>query len=498
MGLILIPSEVRNSLENLNNMLEKNTNSYSKTMQKVQIFSWDTELETVTYNTLKEKLPMVHGIIIQVMSMAKESVEADISTLESSIGDEELFEDDLVCKIEQLNMECTEYENRISFLQSVNDSPFAVLMGFTINLCIKHEIERNKEWLEDAQEELEIVKEKLDFLRDVSITTAGLFQNGIDLFGMAENAVHDAVVAITGAGEYSKGSNWRILLPELINEKNAEIEAQIEQEIVSTLSEELGIDIQTLEDLYGEDILTQLKKYVTEEEIDFSLEVGRQAFAERVVYNYTGYHLFRENDAYYYTDIEGIKKEATTEVLNSFFQKEADINKLLNIAYGEVGSKEIPENEIKYNNWYYYGDENLDEGQIPPNGNSYPWCAVFVSWCADEAKMLGDCVPRESGCARMKAAYQKKNSYYFRCDNYEPKAGDVFVHLNANGTGHVGYVMAYDEVNNKIYTIEGNSGNQVAINIREYDNYFDGFGSNGGNTYGTIPNQYQKPDGRDR
>lgn len=499
MGLILIPSEVMNCAEELRDFLAQNADSYSGTMQKVQNFSWNTELKTVTYDTLKKNLPMVHGIIVGTMIMAQESVNSDLSILESSVGNEELFEDELVLQIERLNAECRNYENTISNLQELCSNPFIEMFGFVCSF-LSELIESNRALLEHTRAEITRLEEKLDFLYEVSNSTRGLFQTGIDLFGMADNAIHDSVVAITGVGEYSKGElDWKIHLPESINERNKEIEAETEQAIIDTLLEELGIEIAALEEMYEEKILEQLKAYVIESEIDLSVSTDKQAFVAGVMYNYTGYQLSKENGKYYYTDVNGIKKEATVEVVVSMLQTEANIQKLLNIAYDEVGTKETPENEVKYNNWYYRGEESLDgTGKTPPNGDGYPWCAVFVSWCANEAGMLDNCVPRESGCARMKKKYQENNSYYLANDGYAPKAGDVFVHLNANGTGHVGYVVAYDEENNKIYTIEGNSGNEVALNVREYDSYFDGFGSNGGNTYGTIPEQYQEPDGRDR
>ena len=47
--------------------------------------------------------------------------------------------------------------------------------------------------------------------------------------------------------------------------------------------------------------------------------------------------------------------------------------------------------------------------------------------------------------------------------------------------------------------IEGNSNDQVSIRERDYDvNYFDGFGSNGGIGYGTIPEEYETGSAKDR
>ena len=52
--------------------------------------------------------------------------------------------------------------------------------------------------------------------------------------------------------------------------------------------------------------------------------------------------------------------------------------KIINIAAKEIGTSENPigSNNIKYNSWYYGHSVR---------GSKYPWCAVFVSWCANQA-----------------------------------------------------------------------------------------------------------------
>ena len=54
--------------------------------------------------------------------------------------------------------------------------------------------------------------------------------------------------------------------------------------------------------------------------------------------------------------------------------------KVLAAARRELGTKESPanSNRVKYNTWYY-GRE--------VSGSAYPWCAVFVQWCFDQASV---------------------------------------------------------------------------------------------------------------
>lgn len=55
------------------------------------------------------------------------------------------------------------------------------------------------------------------------------------------------------------------------------------------------------------------------------------------------------------------------------YKNKDEINRLIAIATGEVGTTEYPpnSNNVKYNTWYY-------RRQV--QGKNYPWCAVFISW----------------------------------------------------------------------------------------------------------------------
>lgn len=64
----------------------------------------------------------------------------------------------------------------------------------------------------------------------------------------------------------------------------------------------------------------------------------------------------------------------------------------LSVAVMQIGVKENPpdSNKVKYNTWYY-GKK--------VSGSGYPWCAVFVAWCYDQAgdKTI-DSVPNRAYC----------------------------------------------------------------------------------------------------
>ena len=89
--------------------------------------------------------------------------------------------------------------------------------------------------------------------------------------------------------------------------------------------------------------------------------------------------------------------------------------------------------------------------------------------------------------------------YYPVSSNYEPKRGDLFFHLKKiivdgkeKWVGHTGIIIAYDKGTDIIYSIEGNTDDSVLIRKTNRLNnggssYFDGFGSDGGSSFGDIP-----------
>ena len=95
--------------------------------------------------------------------------------------------------------------------------------------------------------------------------------------------------------------------------------------------------------------------------------------------------------------------------------------------------------------WRWYGfDSHVD------------WCAIFVSWCADQAGMLEtDSLPKYAVCDEGIRWFIKKGKWYNR--KIEPKPGMIiFFDWDNDGVSeHTGIVEKYED--GLIYTIEGNS-----------------------------------------
>ncbi len=126
------------------------------------------------------------------------------------------------------------------------------------------------------------------------------------------------------------------------------------------------------------------------------------------------------------------------------------IQSLLDIARAEIGTVEQGNNNIKYNTWYY--------GHVV-NGNNYPYCAVFASWCANKAGIPESIIPRTASAGYF--AYYAKQGHGKVFAGNDAQPGDLFL-IGYDGNDyadHVGFVESCSGGN--IKTIEGNSNNMV-------------------------------------
>lgn len=119
-------------------------------------------------------------------------------------------------------------------------------------------------------------------------------------------------------------------------------------------------------------------------------------------------------------------------------------NRIIEVAKNEVGYKEYSDNHTKYGEWYGVQDE---------------WCAIFVSWLANQAGVLNSLIPKECYVPTMVEWYRNKG--LFKARGLCPSVGDIiFFDYNSNGVSdHVGIVEKCD--NGVISTIEGNKSKMV-------------------------------------
>jgi len=96
-------------------------------------------------------------------------------------------------------------------------------------------------------------------------------------------------------------------------------------------------------------------------------------------------------------------------------------------------------------------------------GSRVDWCALFVSWCANECGYIdAGVIPKFAGCTTGAQWFKDRGLWQDR--NYEPRPGDlIFFDWNGDSgqDGSPDHVSIVEKVENGIvYTVEGNSGNR--------------------------------------
>ena len=115
---------------------------------------------------------------------------------------------------------------------------------------------------------------------------------------------------------------------------------------------------------------------------------------------------------------------------------------IVDIARNEIGNK----GGEKYWRWYGFNQR-------------VNWCAIFVSWCANESGIMNNTIPRFSLCIDGEKWYKEHSKW--KNKSYIPQTGDI-IFFDWNGDDHVQHVGIVEKVeNDKVYTIEGNSNDEV-------------------------------------
>ena len=147
---------------------------------------------------------------------------------------------------------------------------------------------------------------------------------------------------------------------------------------------------------------------------------------------------------------------------------------IINVALSQVGYREGNysgdtggENDGYYNNYtesnYWY--HNYVSTDMPIGGSYAPWCATFVSWCAEMAGIPSSIIGRSTCASRHSYGFDvvfyaggstlyssSDNDSRFMGYNYTPKKGDLFF---TRSWSHVGLVVGVSGSN--VITVEGNT-----------------------------------------
>lgn len=120
---------------------------------------------------------------------------------------------------------------------------------------------------------------------------------------------------------------------------------------------------------------------------------------------------------------------------------------IVGIATTQVGYGEGYDGYTKYGDWYGlpYSD----------------WCAMFVSWCANQAGVSTDVFPSFALCSAGADWFMNQGRFHY-AGSYAPQAGDLIFYSSYGNIYHVGLVTGSDGSN--VYSIEGNY-NEAVYNV---------------------------------
>lgn len=142
-------------------------------------------------------------------------------------------------------------------------------------------------------------------------------------------------------------------------------------------------------------------------------------------------------------------------IIREAVAKGSQRDRIVQIAISQIGYKEGSGNNTKYGKWY--------------GSNNNPWCVMFISWCADQAGIPKDIVPKMASTTGMADWYNNKKRFFTR-EMYIPQPGDIIFFTkdgSKGGLNHTGLVVGLSGAT--LYTVEGNYSDSVVK--REYINY---------------------------
>lgn len=269
MGLILRPSEMESGVQQIRSELNNMREGYSGVMQTALGFSGNEALQSQSWNRAKERIQEIHQCIVQGMWAAQTLVEKDLDSLEASMdGAEDLDEDELFMQIKNLTEECEYYEFMIRMYQSMQ-----VIENFlkpAIISSIAYQIVQYQKLLKQTEEELDLLKTKLQMLFDKADETSGLFQEISALLGAIDCAIKDAVFYITGQGKLS-GEKWKMAISEAVQSLE---EKDIFMEYYFVC--ELGVSLEAFQGMYGEKLVSEIQEYTKDYSMQGISDLQRQ------------------------------------------------------------------------------------------------------------------------------------------------------------------------------------------------------------------------------
>ncbi len=136
--------------------------------------------------------------------------------------------------------------------------------------------------------------------------------------------------------------------------------------------------------------------------------------------------------------------------------------RLVSIAKAEIGYLEKASNANLENKTANAGRNNFTKYGAWYPMQAQPWCAMFVSWCAEKAGIGPDTIPKHASTGAGVNWFKARGRWRPSGGGYTPVPGDL-IYFTQNGSSpvHVGIVC---EINgNQVVTVEGNTSTSAGL-----------------------------------
>lgn len=251
MGLVLVPNEVRSCISMMKSYLGSSVRCYLDILQKIEEYVAENELCSTSWEQSKETMHICYQVIAMNMLSVQESFFSDMNTLDGAIGDEYLDEDELQSRITLLEAESQQYENSITQMTWI-----AQTFSWTgLTSTVSNIIEAQENLIAANEAEIARLKEKIIFLHEVEDSTVNLFQSVIDTLIMVSNAIHDGGVVLSGGTDFLGSELLEMGRNVLRYDEGLQIDKLLNEELLI----KVGFDIEQMKEVYGADVLEELR-----------------------------------------------------------------------------------------------------------------------------------------------------------------------------------------------------------------------------------------------
>lgn len=347
MGLKLYPGSIKGQADSIIQNLEFDNKDLLSALQTISQFVQNTELKGAAWDSMKYQLGN-HEAVIQGLICANESVIQEHENLKSTVGDENLDEEELIAKRDALISTNTFLEKNISLMQSnMQNDVMKIKYGFWYQeMIFQYQISINQN-----QTLIEELNEKIQKLYDIENTTASLFSESITLY----DTVNEGIVAIqkgwngTGFSVSLDTPEWKKTVQLRWNDRTKKLEKEMEEYVKKLKKKVPNITLKEWSELYElyqknpnaeipADLLKEMLKNIGQ--IPNEIKDNMQMDIISKVFESGGKSVVKLGEIFLSTGIQGPATENSFVILSNSFAQQS--GKLINTgtklhSFGKVG-----------------------------------------------------------------------------------------------------------------------------------------------------------------